>query len=316
MKVSGKKVLVTGGAGFVPSHVVDAFAEAGAIVTALDNFAAGKKENLKQSKDKIEIIDMDIRDKKVAQLIKKQDIVIHMAANADVPVSVEKPDYDFQNNVIGSYNILKACLDSNIEKFVFASSAAVYGEPQYTPMDEKHPTLPRSPYGAAKLGIERLGIAYNATYDFPFTAIRIFNTYGVRQPRYVMYDLLRKLYKDPTKLEVLGTGDQIRDYSYVTDTAQCFLLATQSDHSIGEVYNVAGGNPISIKDLSKRLINVLGLNDVDVTFTGKSWKGDINTLVADISKAKDELGFKPKVSIEDGINLLESWLSEQEVLHK
>lgn len=310
MNVAGKKVLVTGGAGFVPSHVVDAFVEAGSIVTVIDNFSAGKRDNLKHLMDKVKIIDMDIRDERIIPLIRRQDIIIHMAANADVPVSVERPDYDFQNNVVGSYNVLKACLNSNVQKIVFASSAAVYGEPQYTPIDESHPTLPCSPYGAAKLAVERLGIAYNKTYGLPFTAIRIFNTYGVRQPRYVMYDLLKKLYLNPEKLEVLGTGEQIRDYSYVTDTARCFLLATENDSSSGEVYNVAGGNPISIKDLSSRLINVLGLTDVAVSYTGKSWKGDISTLSADISKAENELGFQAEVNIDDGIKSLEEWLSQ------
>ena len=311
MRVENAKVLVTGGAGFVPSHVVDAFVKAGARVTALDNFSAGKRENLGHLKNKVKIVEMDIRDETIADLIKQQDIVIHMAANADVPVSVKEPDYDFQNNVIGSYNVLKACLDSNVQKVVFASSAAVYGEPKYTPMDEDHPLNPCSPYGASKLAIERLGIAYYATYDLPFTAIRIFNTYGERQPRYVMYDLLRKLYNDPTRLEVLGTGEQIRDYSYATDTAQAFLLAAQSDQSAGQVYNIAGGNPVSIKDLVVKLIETLNLKDVDVSYTGNSWMGDIITLSANISKIKNDLGFQPQINIEDGIKILESWLSQQ-----
>jgi len=308
LNVIGKKVLVTGGAGFVPSHVVDAFVAAGAKVTALDNFSAGKLANLEHLGADVEIIDMDIRDRRIPKLVRQQDIVIHMAANADVAMSVRDPDFDFQNNVIGSYNILKSCLDSNLEKIVFASSAAVYGEPQYIPIDEKHRTNPRSPYGASKLAIERLGIAYHETFGLPFTAIRIFNTYGIRQPRYVMYDLLRKLYRDPTKLEVLGTGEQIRDYSYATDTAECFLLVAQHDNTSGEVYNVAGGNPIRIKDLTQHLISILGLTKVEVIFTGNSWPGDITTLVADIAKAKGQLGFKPRVSIEDGINLLNEWL--------
>ena len=312
MKMAHKRVLVTGGAGFVPSHVVDAFERAGARVTALDNFAAGKRQNLAHLLGKIDVIDMDIRDQALGDIIKQQDIVIHMAANADVPVSVRDPDYDFQNNILGSYNVLKACLDSKVQKVVFASSAAVYGEPEYTPMDERHPLNPCSPYGAAKLAIERLGISYFASFGLPFTAIRIFNTYGTRQPRYVMYDLLKKLYSDPTQLEVLGTGDQIRDYSYATDTAQAFLLAAQSDVSAGQVYNVAGGHPVSIKHLVSRLINTLQLNEVAVTYTGTSWPGDITTLSADISKIQQELSFQPQVTIEDGIQLLEAWLHAQE----
>lgn len=308
----GKKVLVTGGAGFVPSHVVDVFIAHGAVVTALDNFAAGKRSNLEQVKDDITIVDMDICDPAIAEIIKKQDVVIHMAANADVPVSVKDPDYDFRNNVIGSYNVLKACLEAQTKKVVFASSAAVYGEPEYTPIDEKHPLNPRSPYGASKLAIERLGMAYYASYGLPFTAIRIFNTYGVRQPRYVMYDLLKKLYNDPTKLEVLGTGEQIRDYSYVTDTARCFYLAAENDVSTGRVYNIAGGNPVSIKDLVGRLIETLNLESVEVNFTGKSWPGDITTLVSDISKVRSELGFAPEIPVEKGVKLLENWLARAE----
>lgn len=312
MKIANMRVLVTGGAGFVPSHVVDAFVRAGAKVTALDNFAAGKRQNLAHLTGEIEVIDMDIRDDTISDVIKQHDIVIHMAANADVPVSVRDPDYDFQNNVVGSYNVLKGCLDSHVQKVVFASSAAVYGEPEYTPMDEHHPLNPRSPYGAAKLAAERLGISYFTSFGLPFTAIRIFNTYGTRQPRYVMYDLLRKLYNDPTKIEVLGTGDQVRDYSYATDTAQAFLLAAQSDTSAGQVYNVAGGYPISIKNLVDRLIRTLKLKHVEVTYTGKSWPGDIAILSADISKIKHDLSFQPRVNIEDGIQLLENWLHATE----
>lgn len=313
MTVAGKRVLVTGGAGFVPSHVVDLLVEGGASVTVVDDLSAGRKDNLRQVRKEVEFIELDVCSDLVGEIVKRQDVVIHMAANADVPKSVENPDYDFYTNVIGSYNVIRACLNSGVEKVLFASSAAVYGEPLVTPIGEDHPTSPISPYGAAKLAIEKLGLAYCSTFGLPFAVIRIFNTYGVRQPRYVMYDLLRKLYKDPERLEVLGTGAQIRDYSYVTDTARCFVLAAESERAVGEVYNVAGGNPISIRDLAGRLIAVLGLQDVDVTFTGKSWKGDITTLVADIGKAEQELGFSPQVSIDDGVRLLEDWLRQQPI---
>src|SRR3984885_1733020 len=206
MNVDSMRVLVTGGAGFVPSHVVEVFVRQGARVTALDNLTTGRWSNLEDVKDDIEIVELDVCDDSISNVIKNQDIVIHMAANADVPRSVLDPGYDFVNNVVGGHNVLHACLNSDVKKVVFASSAAVYGEPLYTPMDEAHPTNPVSPYGAAKLSIEKLGLAYHHAFGLPFTAIRIFNTYGVRQPRYVMYDLLNKLYKDPMSLEVLGTG--------------------------------------------------------------------------------------------------------------
>lgn len=289
---------------------MEQFVAAGAQVTALDNFSAGRVENLDSVKSSIRVVTMDIRDESLEQVVSAHDVVIHMAANADVPRSVEDPCYDFENNVMGSYNVLRACMRGGVSKVVFASSAAVYGEPEYSPMDELHPTNPASPYGAAKLAIEKLGFAYHRSFGLPFTAVRIFNTYGVRQPRYVMYDLLKKLYRDPTKLIVLGTGEQVRDYSYVTDTARCFLLAAADDASSGEVYNVAGAYPITIRDLADKLIAIRGAGDVSVSFTGSSWPGDIAILAADITKAEKLLGFAPTVELHDGLARLDSWLSK------
>ena len=308
MRIDGTRVIVTGAAGFVPSHVVEEFVTAGAHVTAVDNFSSGKIENLSRVESDIELLTMDVRDEKLHGLMKHQDIVVHMAANADVPKSVADPAFDYANNVEGSFNVLRACLSADVAKVLFASSAAVYGEPEYSPMDELHPTNPVSPYGAAKLAVEKLGFSYHHSLGLPFTALRIFNSYGARQRRYVMYDLLRKLYRDPNILQVLGTGDQVRDYSYVTDTARCFLLAARSDVSDGESYNVAGGRPISIKTLTDRLVEVCGVAGVSVTFTGESWPGDIRTLVANINKAQKVLEFCPKVDLLEGLARLDAWL--------
>lgn len=313
MQLKNKKVLVTGGAGFVPSHVTDLLVEKGAIVTVIDNLKTGSLKNLEESKDRIDFRKIDVRHyKKVKDIVRDQDIVFHFAANADVPYSVKHPKYDFDTNAIGGFNILKSCVDFNVKKVIFASSPAVYGEAQYIPIDEKHPLNPCSPYGASKLATESLGFAYYKTYGLPFTAIRIFNSYGERQPRYVMYDLLKKLYKDPTKLEVLGTGEQIRDYCYVTDTARAFILAAENDNAVGEVFNLAGGNPISIKQLVKILLKILKLKDTKVHYTGKSWKGDIVRLVGDTMKTKQILGFEPKISFTEGVQRLHNWLVKQE----
>lgn len=313
MNLKNKKVLVTGGAGFIGSHIVDLLVEKGSIVTVLDNLHTGSLNNLEKSKDKIQFLNIDIRDSdKVREAVKGQDVVIHLAANADVPYSVNNPDYDFSTNSIGGYNILKNCVDFKIKKVVYASTAAIYGEPRYIPVDEKHLTTPVSPYGASKLSTELLGFAYLKTYELPFTTIRIFNTYGERQPRYVMFDLLKKLYKNPRELEVLGTGDQIRDYCYVTDTAKAFILAAESDDSVGEVFNLAGGNPISIKELVNLLIETLKLKNVKVSYTGQSWKGDITKLIANTTKIKDVLGFTPKINLKDGIKRLHNYLLDKE----
>src|SRR6266480_5691268 len=198
MNLKHKNILVTGGAGFIPSHLVDQLVTLGANLTVIDNLHAGKLNNLKHSLHKINFIQMDIRDyPKVQSITQKQDVIFHLAANADVPFSVHNPQYDFETNAIGGFNLLNSCLNTNIQKIIFASSAAVYGNAIYTPVDENHPLNPISPYGASKLATEKLGLAYYKTYGLPFTAIRIFNTYGQRQPRYVMYDLLKKLYQNP-----------------------------------------------------------------------------------------------------------------------
>jgi UDP-glucose 4-epimerase len=312
MRLKNKKILVTGGAGFIGSHIVDLLVKKGAIVTVVDNLSEGKLTNLKKSRKSVTFRKVDILDeKKVDKLVKQNQIIIHMAANADVPKSVKQPQFDFDNNVIGSFNLLKSAVDAKVEKFIFASSAAVYGNPVYTPMDEKHPTSPISPYGASKLMIENLGRSYLSTYGLPFITMRIFNTYGERQPRYVMYDLLRKLYKNNSKLEVLGTGKQLRDYSYVTDTAKAFVLAAEKAEA-GDIYNIAGGKPISIRKVVACIIETLDIDSVKVNYTNQSWKGDISILAASIKKIKKDLSFEPTVNLNTGIKKLHNYLISNE----
>ncbi|MCK4250321.1 GDP-mannose 4,6-dehydratase [candidate division WOR-3 bacterium] len=320
MELKDKNILVTGGAGFIPSHLVDLAVEKGGNVTALDNLKDGKIENLEVSKDKIHFKKIDVRDfDKVKRIIKEKEIeiVFHFAANANVPYSVEDPKYDFETNALGTCNVLKSCLDNDVEKIIYASSAAVYGEPEYTPIDEKHSLNPISPYGASKLAGEKLGFAYYYTYGIPFVSMRIFNTYGPRQPRYVMFDFLKKLRNNPHKLEVLGTGEQIRDYCYVSDTTKAFILAAENENAVGKSFNIAGGNPISIKELAELMIRILRLEgNTEIYYTGKSWEGDIVRLVANVNKIKSELRFRPKVELKDGILRLKEWFESSDTNKK
>ncbi len=303
MNIKGKNVLVTGGAGFMGSHLVDRLVEDGLEVTAIDNLQTGKPENLENAKDKITFIKGDTRD---AELLKKTiddvDVVFHIGANASVPYSVENPRYDFETNALGTFNILDASVNSNVKKVVYASSAAVYGEPEYIPIDEKHPLRPISPYGASKLGGESAGMAFKETYGLNFASIRIFNTYGPRQPRYVMYDFIMKLKKNPKKLEVLGTGEQVRDYCYVSDMVDAFMLTAEKGDGI---YNAAGGVPTSIRELAELMVSEISPG-AKIQYGGRTWKGDINILIADITKLKN-LGFAPKVDIESGIKTMVEW---------
>lgn len=312
MNLYNKKILVTGGAGFIGSHLVDALVKKGAKVTVVDNLFTGSISNLELSKEKIVFKNVDIRDeKKLRKVMNNQEIIFHLAANADVPYSVDYPQEDFEINILGSFNVLKNALKNHVKKILFASSAAVYGNPEYTPVDEKHPTVPISPYGASKLAIERLGYTYYKTYGLPFVILRIFNTCGERQSRYVMYDLLKKLYKNTSKLEVLGTGNQRRDYSYVSDTVDAFILAAENENSSGQVYNIAGGKTVSIKELVTMLLKILNINKININYTKKSWAGDIDIISADISKIKEDFKFAPKVSLEDGLKRLHLWLKNK-----
>jgi len=303
MNWTDKKALVTGGAGFIGSHVVDMLVERGATVTVLDNMQAGREGNLHKSRDKVTLLTEDIRDiDAVARAVSGQDYIFHLAANASVPNSFKDPRYDHETNSDGTFNLMEAANDSGVKRVIYASSAAVYGAPQYVPTDENHPLQPVSFYGVSKLTAERLGMMYHAMFETGFTAIRIFNTYGPRQPRYVLADLIRKLMRNPDDLEVLGTGEQIRDYCYVSDTAGAFVAAAENESMNGGVYNIAGGNPVSIKDLVGIILKVMDLPNCQVHYTGQSWKGDISKLVADISRIAGA-GFKPRVSLEEGVRI-------------
>jgi len=301
MDWSRRKALVTGGAGFIPSHIVDRLTDLGAEVVALDDMSAGLESNLSNSIDRVKLVRADLRNAgAVREAMDGCEFVFHLGANASVPSSVKDPRRDFETNALGSFNVLEAAKELGVRRVVYASSAAVYGEPQYVPTDESHPLDPTSFYGVSKLAGERLGIMYHRMFGLGFTAIRIFNTYGPRQPRYVLADLIRKLHKNPRELEVLGTGAQVRDYCFVSDTAGAFIAAAENDETTGEAFNIAGGNPVSIRDLVGIILKVMELPDCVVTYTGQSWKGDIDRLIANIDKIAAR-GFAPTVSLEEGI---------------
>jgi UDP-glucose 4-epimerase len=300
------KAVVTGGAGFIGSHLVERLVASGIDVTVIDNFQAGKKANLSSVAERITVVEGDVRDSTVVnQGIADTDVVFHLAANASVPYSVENPRYDFETNAVGTFNVLEAARHTDVQKVVYASSAAVYGEPVYTPIDERHPVNPVSPYGVSKLAGEMYGTTFNTMYGLTFSALRIFNTYGPRQPRYVMYDLLEKLRETPRSLEVLGTGAQIRDYCYVSDMVNALTLAAQKGEG---VYNAASGSPTSIREVAEFIVAHVSPGAA-ITYTGTSWKGDITTLTADITHLKT-IGFAPKVSLPEGIKKMIQWFDK------
>ncbi|MDY6789323.1 MAG: NAD-dependent epimerase/dehydratase family protein, partial [Candidatus Nanohaloarchaea archaeon] len=291
MVLKDREVVVTGGAGFIGSHVVDALVEEND-VTVVDNLSAGSKElvNPKADFEKVDVRNKD----DLKPVMKDSEVVFHFAADARTRsnnIGWDNPVENAEINAIGTLNLLRAVDELDIDpKVVFASSAAVYGPPENPPIDEEHPKNPVSPYGIHKLAGEKYMRAFNSERGLDTSSIRIFNTYGPRQLRYVMYDFLKKLQKDNSVLEVLGTGRQVRDYCYIDDTVEAFLTVAENGEP-GEEYNVSGENVISIGELAELIIDLTGL-DAEIEYTEESWEGDISRLEADISKIK-KLGFEP-----------------------
>ncbi|MFX0096387.1 MAG: SDR family NAD(P)-dependent oxidoreductase [Candidatus Hodarchaeota archaeon] len=300
--------MVTGGAGFIGSNCVDTLVEKGADVIVLDNFQSGLTANLEKASNKIKLEKGDVRDfKLVKRLVADRDLVVHYAANASVPASVENPLYDFETNALGTFNILEAVRQSRGNLVIaYASSAALYGEVTGTALKEDLCARPISPYGISKMCGESYCRLFHKTYGINAVSLRYFNVYGPRQPRYVMFDFLRKLSNNPDKLEILGSGSQLRDFIYVADAVGATLMVAGIPSASGKVFNVCTGVGTSVSNIAKNMLDLLGLENTEIVFTGKSWEGDVNILVGDPSKLAN-LGFKPKYSLREGLRRLIEW---------
>ena len=303
-----KRVLVTGGAGFIGSHVVDRLVESGYRVRVLDNLLTGKLENLKQhqSYSQVEFVKGDVRDAKlVKKSVRDVDAVIHLAALTSVPFSIENPDLTFAVNVGGTINLLSSCAKQKVGKFVFVSSCAVYGEPESLPVTEEHLTRPMSPYADSKLAGEKYCLGFHEKGLLRSVALRFFNVYGVRQ---VMNDYCGVIARFIDRgrrglsLVVYGDGMQTRDFVNVNDVADAVLSSVENSNSEGEVFNVGFGAPTSINDLARAVMECSGLN-LEVVHE-EPRLGDIKHSYADISKAEKLLGYEPRVSLQDGLRTL------------
>jgi len=233
------KILVTGGAGFIGSHVVDAYLELGHEVVVVDNLSSGSIENLNP---KAKFYEMDIRDSDIEDLFKneKPDVVNHHAAQMDVRKSVEDPIYDADVNIIGSLNLLQNCIKYGVKKFIFASTGgAIYGEQDYFPADEEHPTRPLSPYGVAKLTVEKYLYFYKEVHGLNYVVLRYANIYGPRQNPHgeagVVAIFTSKMLKGEQPV-INGDGFQTRDYTFVGDVVRANVLALSYEKS--DVFNI------------------------------------------------------------------------------
>jgi UDP-glucose 4-epimerase len=292
-------VLVTGGAGFIGSHVVEALIEAGHRVVVVDDLSHGRRENLHP--DAV-FYEMDIRSPALRAIFEREqpEVVSHHAAQIDVGRSVQDPIFDAETNVLGTLNVLECCRAARTRKIIFISSAAVYGEPQQLPCAEDHPIHPLSPYGASKYTIEVYLRTYRSTYGLETTVLRYGNVYGPRQDPHgeagVVAIFTQRMLAGGTPT-INGSGEQERDFVYVEDCARGNLLAlTRGD---GDVVNLSTGRGISINRLTETL---KALTHYEGTaHYGPEKPGEIFKITLDPARAAEALGWQPTVSLEEGL---------------
>jgi UDP-glucose 4-epimerase len=300
-------VLVTGGAGFIGSHLVERLLKKGYSVVVLDDLSSGKTENLDLRNRKLLFLKGDIRNKEiVTRALKDVEVVFHLAALIDVPFSIQNPLLVNQVNVCGSLNILEESVKNNVEKFIYASSCAVYGESQYLPINEEHPTNPLSPYAVSKLAVEKYCQVFNRLHGLKTVSIRLFNVYGPRQksdsPYSGVISRFVHLLRSGELPVIFGDGSQTRDFVYVLDVVDAFYKAMSSKECVGEI-NVGSGKETSIKELAEVLMEKFGLKKAELIYM-EPRAGDIKRSRANIEKAKHILGYMPHFTLENGLNLL------------
>lgn len=299
-----KKVVVTGGGGFIGSHSVDALVAQGVEVVVVDNFSTGKRENLAHHGSRVTVHEHTIVDTEfLTSVCEGADAVLHLAALPSVPKSVALPLETHEANATGTLSVFVAARDAGVRRVVYASSSSVYGDTPTLPKVETMPTKPLSPYAVQKLTTELYGRVFHALYGLETIGLRYFNVFGPRQdpssdyaaviPKFIA---MMKRRESPT---LHGDGEQTRDFTYIKNAVAGNLAALSATRGFGEAYNIATGNRISLNELVTKINDQLGTKLTAVH--GPVRSGDIQDSYADIEKAQQTFGYAPTVSFDDGL---------------
>lgn len=294
------KILFTGGAGFIGSNVVDALIDLGHEVVVVDNLSSGFHQNLNPS---AKFYQLSIRDKKLSEIFEqeKPEIVNHHAAQIDVRKSADDPVVDAEDNILGSLNIITNCVQFGVRKIIYASSGgAVYGDVQYIPADENHPVNPISQYGVSKHTVEHYLYLYSTLHGLDYVVLRYANVYGPRQNPFgeagvvAIFAIQMLTGKQPT---IFGPGDKTRDYAHVSDLVNANILAL--DRGSNSIFNIGTGVETSDQEIFDTLADVLGHKGSPIYAPVR--KGEVYRICLECSKAREELGWSPKVTLKEGM---------------
>lgn len=299
------RAFVTGGAGFIGSHLVDRLLADGHGVTAFDNLSTGRREFLADARRyrAFRLVEGDVRDAAaVRRALDGHDVVFHLAANADVRFGLEHPRRDLEQNTLGTFAVLEAMREAGVRRIAFASTGSVYGEPDVFPTPETCPfPIQTSLYGASKLAAESLIAAYGAGFGFQAWIFRFVSILGERYSHGHVVDFYRKLQADPTRLEILGDGKQRKSYLHVADCVEAVLLAVAAAREKVNVFNLGTDEHCTVDDSVGWITETLGLEPRRV-YTGgpRGWVGDSPFIFLDCSRIR-ALGWRPRVTIRDGV---------------
>jgi len=309
MTLKNKKVLVTGAGGFIGSHLVERLVDDGCKVRAMVHYnSGGRWGNLEmlteEVKQKIEIFQGDVTDTySVQKSVDGCDVVFHLAALIAIPYSYIAPQSYVATNVAGTLNVMEACRRFGVEKVIQTSTSETYGTAVYTPIDEKHPLQGQSPYSASKIGADKIAESYYCSYNLPVTTIRPFNTYGPRQSaRAVIPTIISQVLSGKKKIK-LGSLGPVRDFTYVKDTVDGFMKIAASKRSIGELINVGFGTGITIGELARTIIEIIG-KEVEIISDDlrvRPENSEVMELICANDKARELVGWDSKYTLRDGL---------------